>query len=79
MLLHKNNDQSYLAYKVLEGLSYNFAFGLLLMQDVLSSTNELSLALDGKYVDTGNCMALLQEVRQLQVMRDEGWTSFLFS
>jgi hypothetical protein len=50
----KNNDQSYLAYKVLEGLSYDFAFGLLLMQDVLSITNELSLALDGKYVDAGN-------------------------
>ncbi|PUZ41020.1 hypothetical protein GQ55_9G469800 [Panicum hallii var. hallii] len=55
----KNNDQSYLAYKVLEGLSYDFAFGLLLMQD-------------------GTCTALLQEAkRQLQVMRDEGWTPFL--
>ncbi|CAN6325168.1 unnamed protein product [Urochloa humidicola] len=74
----KDNDQSYLAYKVLEGLTYDFAFGLLLMQDVLSITNELSLALDRKYVDAENCMALLQEAkRQLQLMRDEGWTPFL--
>ncbi|OQU92558.1 hypothetical protein SORBI_3001G365332 [Sorghum bicolor] len=74
----KDHDQTYLAYKVLKGLSYDFAFGLLLMQDVLSVTNELSLALDRKYVDAENCMALLQEAKQqLQVMRDKGWTSFL--
>ncbi|XP_066349229.1 uncharacterized protein [Miscanthus floridulus] len=74
----KDHDQTYLAYKVLKGLSYDFAFGLLLMQDVLGVTNELSLALDRKYVDAENCMALLQEAKkQLQVMRDEGWTSFL--
>jgi hypothetical protein len=74
----KDNDQNYLAYKVLEELSYDFAFGLLLMQDVLSITNELSLALDRKYVDAEKCMALLQEAkRQLRVMRDQGWTSFL--
>lgn len=74
----KDHDHTYLAYKVLKGLSYDFAFALLLMQDVLSVTNELSLALDRKYVDAENCMALLQEARkQLQVMRDEGWTSFL--
>ncbi|KAF8728732.1 hypothetical protein HU200_018008 [Digitaria exilis] len=74
----ENNDQRYLAYKVLEGLTYDFAFGLLLMQDVLSITNELSLALDQKYVDAENCMELLQEAkRQLVVMKDEGWSSFL--
>lgn len=45
----KDNDQRYLAYKVLQGLSYDFAFGLLLLQNVLGVTNELSLALDRKY------------------------------
>ncbi|KAL6593949.1 hypothetical protein ACP70R_048850 [Stipagrostis hirtigluma subsp. patula] len=72
------NDQRHLAYKILEGLCYDFAFALLLMQDVLSVTNELSLALDKKDLDAENCMALLQEAKkQLQVMRDGGWTPFL--
>jgi hypothetical protein len=36
-------DQRYLPYKVLDDLSYDFGFGLLLMQDVLGVMNELSL------------------------------------
>ncbi|KAF0913585.1 hypothetical protein E2562_023299 [Oryza meyeriana var. granulata] len=70
--------EKYLAYKILEGLTYDVVFGLLLMQDVLSVTNELSLALDRKDQDAENCMILLREAEeQLQVMRDSGWLCFL--
>jgi hypothetical protein len=56
----------------------DFAFWLLLMQDVLGVMNELSLALDREDLEAEKCMALLQESKnQLQVMRDEGWTNFL--
>ncbi|KAL6838239.1 hypothetical protein ACP4OV_031911 [Aristida adscensionis] len=72
------HDHRHLAYKILKGLCYDFAFALLLMQDVLSVTNELSLALDREDLDAENCMTLLQEAKkQLQVMRDEGWTPFI--
>jgi hypothetical protein len=56
-------DQRYLAYKVLDDLSYDFAFGLLLMQDVLGVMNELSLALDREDLEAENCMAVLHESR----------------
>lgn len=53
-------------------------FVLLLMRDVLGATNELSLALNRNDLDTENFMILLQESkRQLLVLRDEGWPSFL--
>uniref|UniRef100_A0A0A8XV00 Uncharacterized protein n=1 Tax=Arundo donax TaxID=35708 RepID=A0A0A8XV00_ARUDO len=72
----KTNDK-YMVFKIQRGLSYDFAYGLLLLRDVLGVTNELSVALDRKDLDAENCAALLQEAKkQLLVMRDEGWASF---
>jgi hypothetical protein len=72
------DDVKFMVYKINQGLTYDFFFGLLLMQDVLGVTNELSLALDRKGWDAENFVALLHDARkQLQVMRDEGWTPFL--
>jgi hypothetical protein len=48
------------------------------MRNVLGATHELSLALDRNDLDDQNCVALLQESnKQLLVMREEGWPSFL--
>uniref|UniRef100_A0ACD5YNQ4 Uncharacterized protein n=1 Tax=Avena sativa TaxID=4498 RepID=A0ACD5YNQ4_AVESA len=72
------DDVKFMVYKINQGLTYDFFFGLLLMQDVLGVTNELSLALDRKGRDAENFAALLQDAKkQLQVMRDSGWTPFL--
>ncbi|CAM0873579.1 unnamed protein product [Alopecurus aequalis] len=72
------DDAKFMAYKINQGMTYDFFFGLLLMQDVLGVTNELSLALDREGWAAENFAALLQDARkQLQVMRDEGWTPFL--
>jgi hypothetical protein len=71
-------DVKFMVYKVNQGLTYDFFFGLLLMKDVLGVTNELSLALDSNGWDAKNYEVLLQVAKkQLQVMRDEGWTPFL--
>ena len=73
-----SRDVKYILHEICRRLSYDLVFALLLMQDVLGVTDELSLALDRKDLDAGTCVALLQESRkQLQVMRDDGWTPFL--
>ncbi|TVU46989.1 hypothetical protein EJB05_06563 [Eragrostis curvula] len=72
-----DSDHRYLAYKILNESSYDFVFGLLLMQDVLGVTNELSLALGRNGLDAENLALLLDAKKQLQTMKDEGWTPFL--
>jgi hypothetical protein len=73
-----SRDTKFVIYEICGRLSYDLVFALLLMQDVLGVTNELSLALDRKDWDADHCVALLQESKkQLQVMRDEGWPPFL--
>ncbi|KAL6593950.1 hypothetical protein ACP70R_048851 [Stipagrostis hirtigluma subsp. patula] len=71
-------NEKHMALKVQWAITDDFPFGLLLMRDVLGATNELSLALDRNDLDSKNRMALLQESKkQLLIMRDEGWPSFL--
>ncbi|CAM0873577.1 unnamed protein product [Alopecurus aequalis] len=73
-----SRDVKYMVHEICRRLSYDLVFALLLMQDVLGVTDELSLALDRKDLDVEKCVALLQESKKrLQAMRDEGWTTFL--
>lgn len=60
-------DAKHMVWKINQGMDYDFFFGLLLMQDILSVTNELSLALDREGWGVENCVALLQEAtKQLE-------------
>ncbi|XP_022855574.1 uncharacterized protein LOC111376802 [Olea europaea var. sylvestris] len=57
---------------------FDFAFNLQLMRSVLGMSNELSKALQRKDQDIVNAMQLVRLCkRRLQIMRDEGWDSFL--
>ncbi|XP_022857941.1 uncharacterized protein LOC111378895 [Olea europaea var. sylvestris] len=57
---------------------FDFAFNLQLMRSVLGMSNELSKALQRKDQDIVNAMQLVKLCkRRLQIMRDEGWDSFL--
>ncbi|XP_022883828.1 uncharacterized protein LOC111400666 [Olea europaea var. sylvestris] len=57
---------------------FDFAFNLQLMRSVLGISNELSKALQRKDQDIVNAMQLVRLCkRRLQIMRDEGWDSFL--
>ncbi|KQK21602.1 hypothetical protein BRADI_1g61880v3 [Brachypodium distachyon] len=64
-------DAKHMVWKINQGMDYDFFFGLLLMQDILSVTNELSLALDREGWGVENCVALLQEATK-QLQRSEG-------
>ena len=58
--------------------SFEFAFSLHLMKNVLGITNELSLALQKKDQDIVNAMTFVQVSKQrLQMMRDGEWESLL--
>lgn len=71
-------DEKHLVLKAQWAFTEDLPFVLLLLREVLSATNELSLALDRNDLDAENFMILLQESkRQLMVLRDEGWPSFL--
>ncbi|XP_022893931.1 zinc finger MYM-type protein 1-like [Olea europaea var. sylvestris] len=57
---------------------FDFVFNLQLMRSVLGISNELSKALQRKDQDIVNAMQLVRLCkRRLQIMRDEGWDSFL--
>ncbi|XP_022872298.1 uncharacterized protein LOC111391331 [Olea europaea var. sylvestris] len=57
---------------------FDFAFNLQLIRNVLGMSNELSKALQRKDQDIVNAMQLVRLCKQrLQIMRDEGWDSFL--
>ncbi|XP_022847505.1 zinc finger MYM-type protein 1-like [Olea europaea var. sylvestris] len=72
-------DQRSNATNLLELIQgFNFAFNLQLMRSVLGISNELSKALQRKDQDIVNAMQLVRLCkRRLQIMRDEGWDSFL--
>ncbi|XXG68310.1 hypothetical protein AAC387_Pa06g1426 [Persea americana] len=58
--------------------SFEFAFNMHLMRDILGVTNELSNALQRKDQDLVNAMKLVRISKQrLQMMRDDGWDSLL--
>ncbi|XP_071926174.1 uncharacterized protein [Coffea arabica] len=58
--------------------TYNFAFTLHLMKNLLGITNELSLTLQRKDQDILNAMAVVKIAKeQLQLMRDDGWDALL--
>ncbi|KAF8388536.1 hypothetical protein HHK36_027211 [Tetracentron sinense] len=58
--------------------SFEFAFFLHLMKNILGITNELSKALQRKEQDIVNAMALVRVSKQrLQMMRDNEWDSLL--
>ncbi|XP_022883750.1 zinc finger MYM-type protein 1-like [Olea europaea var. sylvestris] len=57
---------------------FDFAFNLQLMRSVLGISNELSKALQRKDQDIVNAMQFERLCkRRLQIMREEGWDSFL--
>ncbi|XP_073035006.1 uncharacterized protein [Primulina eburnea] len=72
-------DQKTEAFNLLESiLSFDFAFNLHLMKHVLAISSELSTALQKKDQDIVNAMDLVQVCKhRLQMIRDEGWDSFL--
>ncbi|XP_022866542.1 zinc finger MYM-type protein 1-like [Olea europaea var. sylvestris] len=72
-------DQRFDATNLLELIQrFDFAFNLQLMRSVLGISNELSKALQRKDQDIVNAMQLVRLCkRRLQIMRDEGWDSFL--
>ena len=56
--------------------SFDFAFNLHLMKNILGITNELSLELQRWEQDIVNAMTLVKVARhRLQTMRDDGWKS----
>jgi hypothetical protein len=58
--------------------SFEFAFALHLMKNILGITNELSIALLEKNQDIVNAMTLVKVSKQrLQMMRDDEWESLL--
>ena len=53
--------------------SFDFAFNLHLMKNILGITNELSLALQRREQDIVNAMTLVKVAKhRLQIMRDDG-------
>ncbi|WVZ56994.1 hypothetical protein U9M48_007442 [Paspalum notatum var. saurae] len=71
-------DEKYMVFKAQRAFTEDLPFVLLLMREALGATSKLSLALDRNDLDAENFMILLQESkRQLMVLRDEGWPSFL--
>ncbi|CAD6343552.1 unnamed protein product [Miscanthus lutarioriparius] len=74
----KRTDEKLTVLRAQWAFTEDMPFVLLLMRDVLATTNQLSLALDRNDLDAENFMILLKESkRQLLALRDEGWPSFL--
>jgi hypothetical protein len=58
--------------------TFDFAFNLHLMKNVLGITNKLSQVLQRKYQDILNAMKLVEILKLcLQSMREDGWNSLL--
>lgn len=72
-------DQKHEATKLLDWLeSFDFAFSLHLMKNLLGITHQLSQALQRRDQDIVNAMNLVTlSKQQLQEMRDSGWDSLL--
>uniref|UniRef100_A0A2N9I441 DUF4371 domain-containing protein n=1 Tax=Fagus sylvatica TaxID=28930 RepID=A0A2N9I441_FAGSY len=59
-------------------ISFEFAFALHLMKNILGVTNELSIALQKKNQNIVNAITLVNmSKKRLQMMRDNGWESLL--
>ena len=74
-----NADQRAEVDGLLEKLqTFDFAFTLHLMKNILGITNELSQALQRKDQDIINAMTLVHiSKKRLQALRDSGWESLL--
>ena len=68
-------EAHYILYQI---PSFEFAFALHLMKNILGITNELSIVLQEKNQDIVTAMTLVKVSKQrLQVMRDDEWESLL--
>ena len=74
-----NSEQRVEASNLLDVMStFEFVFSLHLMRSLLGATNELSKALQRKDQDIANAMNLVKLCKErMQMMRDDGWDSFL--
>jgi hypothetical protein len=72
-----NSEQRVDANILIQSLqTFDFAFSLHLMRNILGITNELSQALQRKDQDILNAMKLVEISKlRLQVMREDGWNS----